>query len=97
MPAFCRWQGDNLILFCHIQAGASANEFAGQHGDRLKIRVRSAAIEGKANASLCAFLAEQFAVSKQAVELSTGSQSRQKTFKILAPTTIPSALNIEQP
>jgi uncharacterized protein (TIGR00251 family) len=94
VPAFFRWHDGNLVLFCHIQPGASANEFAGQHGDRLKIRIRSVATDGKANAGLIAFIAKEFGLSKQAVELTAGEQSRQKTLKISASATIPSALNI---
>lgn len=91
---FYRWQNGNLILFCHIQAGASSDEFAGQHGNRLKIRVRAAATDGKANANLIAFIAKEFGVSKQHVELTRGSQNRQKTLIISAPVKLPKALNL---
>ncbi|GAA4094096.1 DUF167 family protein [Zhongshania borealis] len=90
---YYQWQDDDLILFCHIQPKASANEFSGQHGDRLKIRITAAATDGKANAGLIAFVAAEFGVSKQRVRLSAGSQSRQKTLRIQAPTSIPDALN----
>jgi uncharacterized protein (TIGR00251 family) len=94
LPAFYRWQDGNLILFCHIQPGASADEFAGQHGDRLKIRLRLAAVDGKANAGLIAFIAKEFSLNKQAVTLTAGTQSRQKTLKISAPRKIPAALTM---
>lgn len=94
LPAFFRWHDANLVLFCHIQPGASTNELAGQHGNRFKIRIRSMATGGKANAGLIAFIAKEFGLSKQAVELTAGAQSRQKTLKISAPVKIPSALNI---
>ena len=42
MTAFYRWQDNTLLLFCHIQPGASRDEFAGLHGERLKIRLRAA-------------------------------------------------------
>ena len=91
---FYRWQDGNLILFCHIQAGASCDEFAGQHGNRLKIRVRAAAAGGKANANLIAFIAGEFGVNKQRVELTSGNQNRQKTLIISAPVKHPKALNL---
>ncbi|CAA0106120.1 Uncharacterised protein [Zhongshania aliphaticivorans] len=93
-PTFYRWHNGNLTLFCHIQPGASSNEFSGQHGDRLKIRVRAAASDGKANAGLIAFIAKEFGLSKNAVELTAGAQSRQKTLKISAPLKIPKALAV---
>ncbi|WP_373078963.1 DUF167 family protein [Zhongshania sp.] len=89
---YYQWQNGDLILFCHIQPKASTNEFAGQYGDRLKIRITAAATDGKANAGLIAFVAAAFGVSKQRVRLSAGTQSRQKTLKIQAPACIPEAL-----
>ena len=88
MTAFYRWQDDALLLFCHIQPGASRDEFAGRHGERLKIRLRAAAVDGKANAALAGCLAKRFGVKKAAVELSSGAQSRQKTLRIQAPATL---------
>ena len=32
-----RWDGEDLILDCHLQPKASSDGFAGLHGDRLKI------------------------------------------------------------
>jgi len=91
-PDCYQWQDGNLVLFCHIQPKASANEFAGRHGERVKIRIMAAATDGKANAGLIAFVATEFGVSKQRVTLSAGSQSRQKTLKIEGPVAIPEAL-----
>lgn len=39
MTSWYRWSGDDLILDCHLQPKASRDEFAGLHGDRLKIRL----------------------------------------------------------
>jgi len=63
MP-FYRWDGDDLILDCHLQPKASRDEFAGLHGERLKIRLTAPPVEGKANAHLLAFLAAAFGVAK---------------------------------
>lgn len=59
-----RWDGEDLILACHLQPKASRDEFAGLHGDRLKIRLTAPPIEGRANAHLMAFLADAFGVAK---------------------------------
>ncbi len=97
MSPYYRWQGDELQLFVHCQPGASKEEFAGQHGDRLKIRLRAAATEGKANKALIGFLAKCFKVSKTNIELSSGAQSRQKTLKICKPVQLPKELDIKRP
>ncbi len=94
MADFYSWQGDALILRCHVQPGASREEFAGHHGERLKVRLRAAAVDGKANRALCAFLAAQFGVKKAQVSLSSGAQSRQKTLRIQTPGKLPENLHI---
>ncbi|MBD2857394.1 YggU family protein [Spongiibacter sp. KMU-158] len=97
MSPYYRWQGEELQLFVHCQPGASKEEFAGQHGDRLKIRLRAAATEGQANKALISFLAKQFKVGKAEIELSSGAQSRQKTLKIKQPNRLPEELEITAP
>ena len=49
---------------------------------RLKIAVQAPAVEGRANLALIEFLAEQFGISKRAVELVSGELSRSKVFLI---------------
>lgn len=92
--AFYRWQDGALTLFCHLQPKASCDEFAGQHGDRLKIRITAPPVDGKANAHLIAFLATQFGVAKQAVSIVSGDSGRQKTVRIENPKQLPAALSI---
>ncbi len=73
----------------HVQPGAKRSEIAGVHGEganaRIKIRLASAPVEGKANAELLRFLAAAFAVSLRAVTLVRGTTSRQKTVKVTRP------------
>jgi uncharacterized protein (TIGR00251 family) len=86
------WDGRDLILHCHLQPKASANAFAGLHGDRIKIRLTAPPVDGKANALLQAFLATAFAVSKQHVCLEASHQSRQKRVRIKDPQSLPTEL-----
>ncbi|AEF20288.1 DUF167 family protein [Pseudomonas fulva] len=92
--AFFRWDGDALILDCHLQPKASNDAFAGLHGERLKIRLTAPPVDGKANAHLLAFLAAAFGVAKSQVSLESGQQSRQKRVRIKAPTTLPAELGL---
>ncbi|MGJ8686347.1 MAG: DUF167 family protein [Spongiibacteraceae bacterium] len=96
MAAFYRWQDSALLLYCHIQPNARDEKFVGQHGERLKIRIRAAATDGQANASLIAFIAKAFAVRKNQVKIVSGEQSRQKTLNIDSPTTLPPDLDITE-
>jgi len=86
---FFQWQDDDLIISCHLQPKASKTEVVGLHGDALKVRIKAAPVEGKANAELIRFLAKEFAVSKRDVVLISGELSRQKRIRISAPKIIP--------
>ncbi|WP_339462505.1 DUF167 family protein [Pseudomonas sp. EA_105y_Pfl2_R69] len=88
------WDGEDLILDCHLQPKASKDEFAGLHGERIKIRLTAPPVDGKANARLLAFLAEAFAVGKSQVSLESGQQSRQKRVRIRQPRHFPAVLGV---
>lgn len=91
---FYRWDGEDLLLDVHLQPKASRDEFAGLHGERLKIRLTAPPVEGKANAHLLAFLGKAFGVPKSAVVLESGELNRQKRIRIPRPTQLPPALGI---
>ena len=90
--AWFRWDGEDLILDCHLQPKASKDEFAGLHGERLKIRLTAPPVEGKANAHLLAFLGKAFGVAKSLVVLESGELNRQKRVRIRAPQKLPAEL-----
>lgn len=71
-----------LTLTLHIQPGAKKTEVAGLHGDALKIRLAAPPVDGKANSTLIAFLAELFELPKSAVELCSGQTSRRKVVAL---------------
>ena len=90
--AWFRWDGEDLVLDCHLQPKASKDEFAGLHGERLKIRLTAPPVEGKANAHLLAFLGKAFGVAKSLVALESGELNRQKRVRIRAPQKLPAEL-----
>jgi uncharacterized protein len=71
-----------VILELHVQPGASRSEFAGKHGERIKVRLAARAVDGKANDALIAFLAEHYNVPKRNVRIESGLKSRQKRVVI---------------
>ena len=87
--SYFRWDGEDLILDCHLQPKASSDEFAGLHGERLKIRLTAPPVEGKANAHLLAFLGKAFGVAKSQVILISGELNRQKRVRIQRPQKLP--------
>lgn len=91
-PGAWRWDGRDLVLRVQVQPRASRDGFAGLHGDRLKIRLTAAPVDGAANAQLTAFLAEAFGVPKRQVQLVSGASGRAKTVRIEAPVRLPPEL-----
>ena len=72
----------DLVFNLHIQPGAKKTEIVGLHGDALKIRLAAAPVDGKANASLAAYLAKQLDVPRSQVELISGAASRKKRLRV---------------
>ena len=87
--SYFRWDGADLLLDCHLQPKASKDEFAGLHGERLKIRISAPPIDGRANAQLLAFIAKAFGVAKSQVSLVSGELNRQKRVRIQQPKRLP--------
>jgi uncharacterized protein (TIGR00251 family) len=72
-----------VILDLHVQPGASRTEFAGKHGERLKVRLQARAVDGAANEALIEFLAVHFRVPRRNVRIVSGLKSRQKRVEIV--------------
>jgi uncharacterized protein (TIGR00251 family) len=71
-----------VMLQLHVQPGAKKTEAVGLHGDALKIRLAAPPVDGKANACLIAFLAEQLGVARAAISLVSGESSRAKRVRV---------------
>lgn len=83
MSEWFRQAGDGRItLTLHIQPGAKKTEFAGLHGDALKIRLAAPPVDGKANEALVRFLADVLDLPKSAVMLKSGQTSRRKVLEV---------------
>ena len=72
----------SITLTLHIQPGAKKTEFAGLHGDALKIRLAAPPVDGKANEALIKFVAETLKLPKSAVNLKSGQTSRRKVLEV---------------
>jgi YggT family protein len=90
LMACCRWESSSvLVCRLRLQPRAPHTGFAGTVGDRLKLRVQSPPVDGKANEALRRFLAEAFGVPLSKVELAAGESSRDKLVRIVSPCKIP--------
>jgi uncharacterized protein (TIGR00251 family) len=71
-----------VILEVHVQPGARRSEFAGRHGERIKIRLAAPAVDNKANEALVEFLAAHYGVPRRSVRIAAGLKSRRKRVVI---------------
>ena len=73
-----------VTLAVRAQPDAKKTAITGVYGEgaaaRLKIAVHAPPLEGRANQAITAFLAETFALPRNAVELISGELSRSKVF-----------------
>jgi uncharacterized protein len=69
-------------LRVHIVPNAKQNKVMGERGDAIKIKLRAPALEGKANAALRIFLAEELKISERSILLERGQKSREKIIHI---------------
>lgn len=76
-----------VLLALHVQPGARRTEVAGPYGDALKLRLAAPPVDGRANAALCAFLADRLGVSAAAVTLLAGHSGRRKRVLVAGLTT----------
>lgn len=72
-----------VCIEVRIQPNSSKNQIIGKHGDRLKIKIQSPPVDGKANACVIEFLSEVFHLAKSRVAILRGETSREKTVFIV--------------
>jgi len=70
------------ILRVHVVPNARTDSVVGDHGCALKIKLRAPAAEGKANAALIRFLAQQLKLPRHAIVLQRGERSRNKLIRV---------------
>jgi hypothetical protein len=73
---------EGVVLHVHVQPGAGRSAVVGRHGDALKVRVAAPPVEGRANEATQALLAEALGLDRSDVELTSGTTSRSKRFRL---------------
>lgn len=69
---------EGVVLNVRAQPRSSRAGIDGVVGDAVKVRVRCAPVDGKANRELIETLADEFGVAKSLVVFKSGDASRQK-------------------
>lgn len=75
---------DGLTIQVQAQPGAKRTEVVGLYGDRIKVRLASPPVDGKANACLIEFLAGRLDVKKSQLSITRGISSRRKSVFVAA-------------
>lgn len=72
------------LLRVHVQPGAARSGAAGEYDGCLKLRIAAPPIDGRANETLCAWLAERLGLPRSAVTVEQGASGRRKRIRIAA-------------
>lgn len=62
-----------------VQPGSRINEISGRHSGRIRIRIQAPPVDGKANRSLCSYLADILGIRKSQLSIERGLGSREKS------------------
>lgn len=73
--------GKDPVLRVKLVPRSSVNKIVGFEGDILKVKVKSAPVEGLANQDLVALLSRRLRVAKERIEIMSGHKSRTKTVR----------------
>jgi uncharacterized protein (TIGR00251 family) len=71
-----------VIFQVRVQPRASRDQIAGVVAGALKVRLQAPALEDRANAALCEYLAELLKTPKSAVSILSGDRNRIKRIEI---------------
>ena len=77
-----------LIVDVYVQPGAKVSQIIGKHGERLKIKISSPPVDGKANQAVIEFFAKLFNLAKRDVTIESGEKSRSKRVSLIGDVTI---------
>ena len=76
--AYLTETAEGVVLNVRAQPRSSKAGIDGLLGDAVKVRVRCAPVDGKANKELVETLADEFGLAKSAVVFKSGETSKQK-------------------
>lgn len=80
----CRIDGDDLILQVRVSARSTREEIEVRDG-AIRLRIKAAPVEGKANKAILKLLSQSFNVPISSIRIERGATARSKTIRIVAP------------
>ncbi len=79
-PAWIENHPQGIVLLVKVQPRSSKAGIGGEIGGRLKIKLSSPPIEGKANKELIELVAKRLKIAKSAVSLVKGEKGKEKSL-----------------
>jgi len=73
---------DGVSLTLTIAPRSGRDEVAGRNAGAIKIRIRAAPVEGRANESLLEFLAKRLHVPRSSLSITSGATGRRKVVRV---------------
>lgn len=93
IDGFCGWDGDILVLNVLGTPSAKQDVIGKPKGNQLKISVTAAPENGKATDHMVRFLAKQFRVAVNDIEVVFGRFNINKQLRIKAPKQLPAVIS----
>lgn len=93
MDSFCAWDGDILVLNILGTPSAKQDAIGKPKGQQLKVSVTAAPVGGKATDHMVRFLAKEFGVTVNDIEVVYGRYNVNKQLRIKAPKQLPAVID----
>ena len=85
LPVWLIWKHEGWLVQLAIRSGARETRADGLLNDRLKLFVKAPPIEGRANQTIIAAIAEAVDTTRSGVQLVSGLKSKQKSIGLELP------------
>lgn len=89
MNSFCAWDGKTLVLNILGKPGAQQDAIGKVKGNQLRVSVTASPVAGRATDHMVRFLAKEFGVPTQNIEVVFGRFNINKQLRIKSPTNLP--------
>ncbi|MDD5321746.1 MAG: DUF167 family protein [Methylococcales bacterium] len=93
MDTFCAWDGDILVLNILGTPSAKQDAIGKPKGHQLKVSVTATPVGGKATDHMIRFLAKEFGVTVNDIEVVFGRFNVNKQLRIISAKQLPSVIN----
>ena len=93
MNSFCAWDGDMLVLNILGKPSAKQDAIGKAKGNQLKVSVTASPVAGRATDHMVRFLAKEFKVAINDIEVVFGRFNVNKQLRIKSPMNLPPVVN----